>query len=364
MIKGLPHADGLVVAYLPKERILAYADMFNLPTEASGAGSESASRRHGRLRRQHGSAEARSGEDSLGPQPEPESTGHAGRYPQLAWTKNESHGAYHRIATRLTNRGEVLSETVYISAGCRGWCAGVARWWSRGRGVSAQRASSAMMAAANSFLSSLTPEQRKQATFPFEADERMHWNFIPDETFPRNGLPLKAMTEPQRKAAHALLRSGLSDRGYQTYTAIIQLENILRAVEGGGKMARDPDAYSVLGLRHAGPEGDVGLARRRASRLAALQRRERRARSPARRASPDRTRRKCATGPRRGSACSACSRIPARALVTALDATQRTTAIFNATAPNEIVTTNKLDIKPLAPRTEGVGDDGGRSAIC
>jgi glyoxylase-like metal-dependent hydrolase (beta-lactamase superfamily II) len=30
-IKGLPHADGLVVAYLPKEKILAYADMFNLP---------------------------------------------------------------------------------------------------------------------------------------------------------------------------------------------------------------------------------------------------------------------------------------------------------------------------------------------
>jgi hypothetical protein len=38
-----------------------------------------------------------------------------------------------------------------------------------------------------------------------------------------------------------------------------------------------------------------------------------------------------------------------RALVTALDATQRTTAVFNATAPNEIVTTNKLDINPLEP---------------
>ena len=31
-IKGLPHADGLVVGYLPKERLLVYADMFNLPT--------------------------------------------------------------------------------------------------------------------------------------------------------------------------------------------------------------------------------------------------------------------------------------------------------------------------------------------
>jgi glyoxylase-like metal-dependent hydrolase (beta-lactamase superfamily II) len=31
LIKGLPHADGLLIAYLPKEKILAYADMFNLP---------------------------------------------------------------------------------------------------------------------------------------------------------------------------------------------------------------------------------------------------------------------------------------------------------------------------------------------
>ena len=34
VIKGLPHADGLVIGYLPKERILVYADMFNLPTAA------------------------------------------------------------------------------------------------------------------------------------------------------------------------------------------------------------------------------------------------------------------------------------------------------------------------------------------
>jgi glyoxylase-like metal-dependent hydrolase (beta-lactamase superfamily II) len=31
VIKGLPHADGLLVAYLPNERILAYADMFTAP---------------------------------------------------------------------------------------------------------------------------------------------------------------------------------------------------------------------------------------------------------------------------------------------------------------------------------------------
>ena len=121
--------------------------------------------------------------------------------------------------------------------------------------VTAQRtptAAGAMSTAANAFLASLTPEQRKQATYPFEADERMHWNFIPDETFPRNGLPLKDMTEPQRKLAHALLQSGLSERGYQTYTSIIALENILRVIEGGQRFERDPEALPLLGLRHAG----------------------------------------------------------------------------------------------------------------
>src|SRR5207237_8932920 len=31
VIKERPHADGLVIGYLPKEKILVYADMFNLP---------------------------------------------------------------------------------------------------------------------------------------------------------------------------------------------------------------------------------------------------------------------------------------------------------------------------------------------
>jgi glyoxylase-like metal-dependent hydrolase (beta-lactamase superfamily II) len=35
VIKGLPHADGLVVGWLPKEKILVYADMFNLPPPAN-----------------------------------------------------------------------------------------------------------------------------------------------------------------------------------------------------------------------------------------------------------------------------------------------------------------------------------------
>jgi hypothetical protein len=67
--------------------------------------------------------------------------------------------------------------------------------------------------------------------------------------FERNGLQLKDMTEPQRKLAHELLKTGLSARGYTTYTQIMQLENILKVVENGNGPTRDPEGYrfSVFG---------------------------------------------------------------------------------------------------------------------
>jgi glyoxylase-like metal-dependent hydrolase (beta-lactamase superfamily II) len=37
LIKGLPHADGMLVAYLPKEKILAYADTYNAPAAGQTA---------------------------------------------------------------------------------------------------------------------------------------------------------------------------------------------------------------------------------------------------------------------------------------------------------------------------------------
>ncbi|HEU4692171.1 MAG TPA: DUF3500 domain-containing protein, partial [Vicinamibacterales bacterium] len=118
--------------------------------------------------------------------------------------------------------------------------------------VHAQRSSSApMAAAAEKFLASLTPEQRQQATFTFDSPERLRWHFVPQ--FERNGLMIKAMTEPQRKAAHELLKTGLSDRGYTTYTQIMQLENILKVLENGKGPVRDSENYrfSVFGTPSA-----------------------------------------------------------------------------------------------------------------
>ena len=80
--------------------------------------------------------------------------------------------------------------------------------------VSAQRtptAAAAMSTAAMRLLDALNADQRKQATYPLESDEYLHWNFIPDETFPRNGLPLKSMTDSQQKLAHELLKRRRAD---------------------------------------------------------------------------------------------------------------------------------------------------------
>jgi hypothetical protein len=87
-----------------------------------------------------------------------------------------------------------------------------------------------MTSAANAFLASLGPEQKQKAQFAVDAAERTHWHFIPTEMFARNGLTLKEMSATQRDAAHALLKSGLSQHGYTTATTIMSLENILRVV--------------------------------------------------------------------------------------------------------------------------------------
>ena len=67
--------------------------------------------------------------------------------------------------------------------------------------------------------------------------------------FPRKGLMIKDMNEAQRRLAHDLLRSGLSARGYLKVTSIMELEDILKVIEAGGKFARNKEEYlfSVFG---------------------------------------------------------------------------------------------------------------------
>ena len=142
--------------------------------------------------------------------------------------------------------------------------------------VASQRSATAMAGAANKWLTSLTPEQRQQAVFAFDSDERLKWHFIPNESFPRNGLTFKEMTEPQRAFAADLLKTGLSARGYLTAT----LDHGARECPARDRGRRSAsraihEVYRVSRLRHAWRQGGVGLAARGASHLGPLRRRRR-----------------------------------------------------------------------------------------
>jgi hypothetical protein len=107
-----------------------------------------------------------------------------------------------------------------------------------------------MKTAADAFLASLTPELKKKATFDFNDKHRTAWFFTPqqdkDKHFTRKGARLEEMTADQKKAAMALLKSGLSAKGYEQATTIMGLEAMLADLEGSkGAMVRNTGWYFV-----------------------------------------------------------------------------------------------------------------------
>ena len=228
-----------------------------------------------------------------------------------------------------------------------------------GMKVAVEPSATAMAAAANKFLESLTPDQRSQAMFAFDGDERTHWNFIPTELFPRNGLTIKQMSQSQRTLAHELLKAGLSQRGYMTVTQIMELERVLAALEAGPRAAvaqvpgrapfvRDPERYffsvfgtpstrNTWGWRVEGHHMSLNFTVVNGALVAG---------SPSFfGTNPAEVR----DGPKKGTRVLGAEEDAARALIEALDASQREKAIINGIAPNEIVTATKVKIDPLSP---------------
>lgn len=233
--------------------------------------------------------------------------------------------------------------------------------WSAGIELASQRAATgstkaavAMTTAASKWLDGLTPELRTKATFEIANEELTRWNFIPTNMFPRKGVPIKEMSEAQRKLAHELLKSGLSQRGYVAATAIMDLEVILHAIENAdgkkGANIRDPELYffSIFGTpspknawawRVEGHHISLHFAVSN-NNIAPVG-------APTFFGSnPAEVREE---GPKKGFRVLASLEDTARALLTSFDDTQRTTAIINNVALNEIVTTTTVKIDPLTP---------------
>ena len=215
--------------------------------------------------------------------------------------------------------------------------------------LASQRSAAAMAKAAAQLVDSLSPDQKAKAVLAFGSDDRLRWHFIPNEMFPRKGLMIREMNETQRRLAHDLLRTGLSARGYNKVAAIIELEDILRVMEAGGRFARNKEEYlfSVFGTpaakgnwgwrvegHHISLRFTIvdGAARGYLSSTPMFL-----GTNPA----------EVRDGDKKGLRILAEEEDAARALVLALSPAQQQQAIVNAVAPNDIVTMNKNDITPL-----------------
>jgi hypothetical protein len=241
------------------------------------------------------------------------------------------------------------------------------RWWllglagvslAAGSMIAADRSASTMATAATKFLAGLTPEQRQKAALSFEGDERFKWHFVPaPPTFERRGLLIKDMSADQRKLAHDLMKAGLSQRGYLTASSIMDLENVLGALETaeraaagrqGGGIVRDPERYFVTvfgnpsardpwGWRVEGHHVSLHFTVVNGTLVAS---------SPSFFGSnPAEVR----EGPKKGLRILGSEEDAARALLQALDATQRAKAIFDPKAPGDMITMANVDINPLSP---------------
>jgi hypothetical protein len=112
----------------------------------------------------------------------------------------------------------------------------------------------AMAHAISAFLAALEVDKRRLAMFPFDSPERFNWHYVPRR---REGLPLKAMTEAERAAAHQLLRSALSEAGYRKAVDIMRLEEVLRQIELF-PFSRDPENYAFSVFTTAGAPLPLG----------------------------------------------------------------------------------------------------------
>ncbi len=105
------------------------------------------------------------------------------------------------------------------------------------------QAAAQMAEACTSFLEGLSQEQRAKATYQYQDGERIFWYYPP---LNRHGLALRDMDEGQRRLAHALMASGLSEKSYGQAVQIIEHEEVLGPLEkeaGRVTFVRDPDLY-------------------------------------------------------------------------------------------------------------------------
>jgi hypothetical protein len=203
---------------------------------------------------------------------------------------------------------------------------------------------SKMATAAETFLAALSAEEKAKASFDFAAPGRMEWHFIPKD---RTGLPIKAMAPKQRELAHALLKTGLSATGYDKATLIMKLESVLAEMEKD-PVKRDPEKYwfSVFGVPSASGNWGWKVEGHHISLNFTIVNGNLIATSPSFLGSnPGEVR----EGPMKGTRALGKEEDAGRSFLLSLTPEQQVTAVFDQTAPPEIVTGPTTKVEPLAP---------------
>jgi hypothetical protein len=117
----------------------------------------------------------------------------------------------------------------------------------------AQPATSRIVNAANTFLSTLDQKQRQSVLFAFDDDaQRPRWSNLPVKMVRRAGLSMGELTAGQRSAALALVSSSLSRRGFEKVRQIMEADETLKHNEGNNPMFGEDLYYiSILGTPSA-----------------------------------------------------------------------------------------------------------------
>ena len=202
-----------------------------------------------------------------------------------------------------------------------------------------------MRRAADTFLNSLTPDQRAKAVFTFDDEQRFDWHFIPR---PRKGLPLKEMDQRQRDLGKALIGTGLSEQGLAKAFNIMSLDAVLREMEKGAGPVRDPEMYflSLFGDSRPGKPWGWRLEGHHISVNFTLADDKRVSSTPLFfGANPAEVR----EGPRKGTRILAAEEDLGRSLIRSLDDSQRARAIVTQEAPREIISGNVRKAELLTP---------------
>lgn len=184
---------------------------------------------------------------------------------------------------------------------------------------------------ATNYLNSLDASQRTKSTYAITDPEWTRWHWTTPQNYPRNGLPLREMDQAQRDAAFALLQTSLSAYGLQKSLDIISLQKDL---------GNDPDLYyvTVFGTPGAEPWGWRWEGHHLSRRFNVIKG-------------------KLSVTPfflgawptvnNAGLKAMEREEWAARELVTSLDGTQRSVAVFEQSAPGRHFTQNDAYISPL-----------------